>query len=187
MLEQPLATRRTTSRSAVAPEQHHITPARFPSGTIRNVNIRTVTKVLSDKELNDYRVWLDRSRWLRALVDAFHRLTFQIVEKWHDRVDDPDHAHTTRHVVPRSTSPLAIANTRDSGKSGTVHSSASPSERHPVHTRAGNTLHLIGIRQDDNWPIVAKTRCRPHHQRRHSGAGNRSRLAVPLILVLVKN
>jgi hypothetical protein len=46
----------------------------------RKVNARTVTKVLTDDELKDYRPLLDSSRRLRALVDELHQLTLQIVE-----------------------------------------------------------------------------------------------------------
>jgi hypothetical protein len=51
----------------------------------RKVNARTVTKVLSEGELDHYRAWLDNSRRLRALVDELHRLTLQIVEERQDR------------------------------------------------------------------------------------------------------
>jgi hypothetical protein len=55
----------------------------------RKVNARTVTKVLSEDELKDYRVWLDNSRRLRELVDELHKLTLQIVEERQGRSHRP--------------------------------------------------------------------------------------------------
>lgn len=45
----------------------------------RKVNARTVTKVLTDDELQEYRAWFDNERRLRELVDELHQLTLQIV------------------------------------------------------------------------------------------------------------
>lgn len=46
----------------------------------RKVSGRTVTKVLSEDELRDYRGWLDNSRRLRELVNELHQLTLQVVD-----------------------------------------------------------------------------------------------------------
>lgn len=46
----------------------------------RKVNARTVTKVLTEEELQEYRTWLDNERRLRELVDEIHQLTLQVVE-----------------------------------------------------------------------------------------------------------
>ena len=53
------------------------------------MNARTVTKVLSEDELGDYRAWLDNSRRLRALVDELHKLTLQVVEEQQGRSRGP--------------------------------------------------------------------------------------------------
>jgi hypothetical protein len=55
----------------------------------RKVNARTVTKVLSEDELADYRAWLDNSRRLRELVDELHKLTLQVVEEQQGRSRRP--------------------------------------------------------------------------------------------------
>jgi hypothetical protein len=47
----------------------------------RKVNARTVTKVLTEDELREYRDWLDNSRRLRELVDELHQLTLHVVEQ----------------------------------------------------------------------------------------------------------
>jgi len=46
----------------------------------RKVNAGTVTKVLTEEQLRDYRGWLDNARQLRRLVDELHQLTLQIVD-----------------------------------------------------------------------------------------------------------
>lgn len=46
----------------------------------RKVNARTVTKVLTEDQLRDYRGWLDNARQLRQLVDKLHELTLQVIE-----------------------------------------------------------------------------------------------------------
>ncbi|MHB8290555.1 MAG: DUF6788 family protein [Acidimicrobiales bacterium] len=61
----------------------------------RKVNARTVTKVLSQDELDDYRAWLDNSRRLRKLVDDIHKLTLQVVEERQARSSRP--ARTRSH------------------------------------------------------------------------------------------
>ena len=60
------------------------------------MNARTVTKVLSEDELGDYRAWLDNSRRLRELVDELrelvdelHKLTLQVVEEQQGRSRGP--------------------------------------------------------------------------------------------------
>ncbi|MDA8399371.1 MAG: hypothetical protein M0008_04880, partial [Actinomycetota bacterium] len=58
-------------------------------------NARTVTKVLSQDELDDYRAWLDNSRRLRKLVDDLHKLTLQVVEERQARSSRP--ARTRSH------------------------------------------------------------------------------------------
>lgn len=44
------------------------------------VNAKTVTKVLTNDELRDYRQWLDNSKRLRELMDELYQLTLQVVE-----------------------------------------------------------------------------------------------------------
>jgi hypothetical protein len=61
----------------------------------RKVNARTVTKVLTDDELEDYRPLLDSSRRLRELVHELHQLTLQIVEA------DQARRRRTRRPRPR--------------------------------------------------------------------------------------
>ena len=53
------------------------------------MNARTVTKVLSEDELGDYRAWLDNSRRLRELVDELRELTLQVVEEQQGRSRGP--------------------------------------------------------------------------------------------------
>lgn len=55
----------------------------------RKVNARTVTKVLSEDELDGYRAWLDNSRRLRELVDELHKLTLHVVEGQQRRSSPP--------------------------------------------------------------------------------------------------
>jgi hypothetical protein len=61
----------------------------------RKVNARTVTKVLSEDELEGYRAWLDNSRRLRELVDELHKLTLHVVEGRQRRSRPP--ARTRSH------------------------------------------------------------------------------------------
>lgn len=46
----------------------------------RKIKARTVTRVLTEEQLADYRAWLDNARLLRALVDELHQLTLQVIE-----------------------------------------------------------------------------------------------------------
>ena len=60
----------------------------------RKVKARTVTKVLSEDELDGYRAWLDNSRRLRELVDELHKLTLQVVEQRQPRSKRPARARS---------------------------------------------------------------------------------------------
>jgi len=46
----------------------------------RKIKARTVTRVLTEEQLADYRAWLDNARLLRKLVDELHQLTLQVIE-----------------------------------------------------------------------------------------------------------
>lgn len=46
----------------------------------RKVNARTVTKVLTEDQLENYRGWMDNARQLRQLVEELHQLTLDVIE-----------------------------------------------------------------------------------------------------------
>ncbi len=78
----------------------------------RKVNARTVTKVLSEDELEHYRAWLDNSRRLRDLVDELHKLTLQVVEEQQERSSQSPRTRSQ----PDVSQPAAPRLSRNGGK-----------------------------------------------------------------------
>jgi hypothetical protein len=65
----------------------------------RKVAGKTVTRLVPDEQLDDYRQWLDNDRKLRALVAELETLTLAIADaaprSRHGRRADPDHPGKT--------------------------------------------------------------------------------------------
>src|SRR6266446_7939364 len=62
----------------------------------RKVAGKTITRLVSDEQLDDYRQWLDNDRRLRALIAELEALTLAIADA------DPRSPHSTR-PKPRRT------------------------------------------------------------------------------------
>ena len=60
---------------------------------------KTITRLVSGEQLDDYRQWLDNDRKLRALVAELETLTLAIADA------DPRSRHTTRPEPPQTPQP----------------------------------------------------------------------------------
>jgi hypothetical protein len=72
----------------------HADPTRLHGPSIqwtRKINAKTVNRVLSEEQWEDYRPWFEAARTLRALVNELEALSLEILEE-----DDRWRRHHTR-------------------------------------------------------------------------------------------